>query len=90
MEPFASPAGRPDLHGTRRSRRAAAAFGLSAVVDVHGGPRARDTWGFNPEAQWLANRGYVCIQVNYRGSTGYGKDSSSRATVSGAPKCTRT
>jgi dipeptidyl aminopeptidase/acylaminoacyl peptidase len=47
---------------------------LPAVLNVHGGPWARDTWGFNPEAQWLANRGYVCIQVNYRGSTGYGKD----------------
>jgi len=47
--------------------------GLPAVVNVHGGPQVRDTWGFDPEAQWLANRGYVCIQVNYRGSTGYGK-----------------
>jgi len=48
--------------------------GLPAVLDVHGGPWARDTWGYNPEAQWLANRGYLCIQVNFRGSTGYGKD----------------
>jgi len=47
--------------------------GLPAVVDVHGGPQVRDTWGYNPEAQWLANRGYLCVQVNYRGSTGYGK-----------------
>jgi dipeptidyl aminopeptidase/acylaminoacyl peptidase len=47
--------------------------GLPAVLDVHGGPQARDVWGWNPEAQWLANRGYLCIQVNYRGSTGYGK-----------------
>jgi len=47
--------------------------GLPAVVDVHGGPQVRDTWGYNPEAQWFANRGYLCIQVNYRGSTGYGK-----------------
>jgi dipeptidyl aminopeptidase/acylaminoacyl peptidase len=47
--------------------------GLPAVLDVHGGPQARDTWGWNPEAQWLANRGYMCVQVNYRGSTGYGK-----------------
>jgi dipeptidyl aminopeptidase/acylaminoacyl peptidase len=46
---------------------------LPAVVDVHGGPQVRDTWGYNPEAQWLANRGYLCLQVNYRGSTGYGK-----------------
>ncbi len=47
---------------------------LPAVLTVHGGPWARDVWGFDAEAQWLANRGYVCIQVNFRGSTGYGKD----------------
>jgi dipeptidyl aminopeptidase/acylaminoacyl peptidase len=47
--------------------------GLPAVLDVHGGPQVRDTWGWNPEAQWFANRGYLSIQVNYRGSTGYGK-----------------
>src|ERR1035437_6636837 len=47
--------------------------GLPTVLDVHGGPQTRDTWGWNPEAQWLANRGYLCVQVNYRGSTGYGK-----------------
>jgi dipeptidyl aminopeptidase/acylaminoacyl peptidase len=46
---------------------------LPTVLNVHGGPWARDTWGFNPEAQWLANRGYLCVQVNFRGSTGYGK-----------------
>ncbi len=47
---------------------------LSMVLDVHGGPWARDTWGYNPEAQWFANRGYACLQINYRGSTGYGKN----------------
>lgn len=46
---------------------------LPAVLLVHGGPWARDVWGFDPEAQWLANRGYVSVQVNFRGSTGYGK-----------------
>jgi dipeptidyl aminopeptidase/acylaminoacyl peptidase len=46
---------------------------LPAVLLVHGGPWARDEWGYQAEAQWLANRGYVCVQVNYRGSTGYGK-----------------
>jgi len=46
---------------------------LPTVVYVHGGPWARDFWGFDPEAQWLANRGYLCLQVNFRGSTGYGK-----------------
>src|SRR6266851_9916444 len=48
--------------------------GLPTVLNVHGGPWARDSWGYNPEAQWFANRGYLCVQVNYRGSTGYGKD----------------
>jgi dipeptidyl aminopeptidase/acylaminoacyl peptidase len=46
---------------------------LPMVLNVHGGPWARDGWGYHPEAQWLANRGYACLQVNYRGSTGYGK-----------------
>jgi dipeptidyl aminopeptidase/acylaminoacyl peptidase len=46
---------------------------LPMVLNVHGGPWARDAWGFDPEAQWLANRGYLCLQVNFRGSTGYGK-----------------
>ncbi len=46
---------------------------LPTVLLVHGGPWARDHWGFNPMAQWLANRGYAVLQVNYRGSTGYGK-----------------
>jgi dipeptidyl aminopeptidase/acylaminoacyl peptidase len=47
---------------------------LPMVLNVHGGPWYRDNWGYNPEAQWLANRGYVCMQINYRGSVGYGKD----------------
>ncbi len=43
------------------------------VVLVHDGPGRRDEWGFNPEVQFLANRGYAVFQVNYRGTTGYGK-----------------
>jgi len=43
------------------------------VLNVHGGPWARDTWGLNPEHQWLANRGYAVLSVNFRGSTGFGK-----------------
>jgi dipeptidyl aminopeptidase/acylaminoacyl peptidase len=46
---------------------------LPTVLFVHGGPWARDMWGYNPYAQWFANRGYACLQVNYRASTGYGK-----------------
>jgi dipeptidyl aminopeptidase/acylaminoacyl peptidase len=44
------------------------------VLDVHGGPWARDGWGLNPYHQWLANRGYAVLSVNYRGSTGFGKE----------------
>jgi dipeptidyl aminopeptidase/acylaminoacyl peptidase len=47
---------------------------LPAVLVVHGGPWTRDGWGLDPEAQWLANRGYACVHVNFRGSSGYGKD----------------
>ncbi|MEQ8833664.1 MAG: S9 family peptidase [Miltoncostaeaceae bacterium] len=46
---------------------------LPAVLLVHGGPWSRDAWGFHSEAQFLANRGYAVLQVNYRGSTGFGK-----------------
>ncbi|MCB0662130.1 MAG: S9 family peptidase [Saprospiraceae bacterium] len=46
---------------------------LPLVVNPHGGPWARDYWGFNPYAQFLANRGYAVLQINFRGSTGYGK-----------------
>ena len=46
---------------------------LPVVVNVHGGPWARDNWGFNPEVQFLANRGYAVLQMNFRGSTSYGR-----------------
>ena len=46
---------------------------IPLIVLVHGGPWSRDVWSFNFEAQWLANRGYAVLQVNFRGSTGYGK-----------------
>jgi dipeptidyl aminopeptidase/acylaminoacyl peptidase len=61
------------VHGYATFPAAAARASLPTVVNVHGGPWERDSWGFDPEAQWLANRGYLCLQVNYRGSTGYGK-----------------
>jgi dipeptidyl aminopeptidase/acylaminoacyl peptidase len=47
---------------------------LPVVVNPHGGPWARDNWGFNPEVQFLANRGYAVLQMNFRGSIGYGRD----------------
>lgn len=46
---------------------------LPMVLLPHGGPWARDTWGYNAYVQWLANRGYAVLQPNFRGSTGYGK-----------------
>ena len=46
---------------------------LPVVVNPHGGPWYRDQWGFNPEIQFLANRGYAVLQMNFRGSTGYGR-----------------
>jgi dipeptidyl aminopeptidase/acylaminoacyl peptidase len=74
MEPFSFKA-RDGLtvHGYASFPPGQARSGLPTVLVVHGGPWMRDTWGYNPEAQWLANRGYLCLQVNYRGSTGYGK-----------------
>ena len=74
MQPFSFTA-RDGLtvHGYATFPPDAGRSSLPTVVNVHGGPWVRDVWGYNPEAQWLANRGYLCIQVNYRGSTGYGK-----------------
>jgi dipeptidyl aminopeptidase/acylaminoacyl peptidase len=46
---------------------------LPVIVNPHGGPWARDQWRFNPEVQFLANRGYAVFQMNFRGSTGYGR-----------------
>lgn len=47
---------------------------LPVVINPHGGPWARDYWGFNSEVQFLANNGYAVLQMNFRGSTGYGKE----------------
>jgi dipeptidyl aminopeptidase/acylaminoacyl peptidase len=49
------------------------AKGLPTIVVPHGGPWYRDTWGYNPTAQFLANRGYAVLMPNFRGSAGYGK-----------------
>ncbi|MBE9177176.1 S9 family peptidase [Oculatella sp. LEGE 06141] len=61
------------IHGYLTTPVGIPAENLPTVLLVHGGPWARDTWGYDPEAQWLANRGYAVLQVNFRGSTGYGK-----------------
>jgi dipeptidyl aminopeptidase/acylaminoacyl peptidase len=47
---------------------------LPVVVNPHGGPWARDSWGYNSEVQFLANRGFAVFQMNFRGSTGYGRE----------------
>ena len=49
------------------------AKGLPVVLFPHGGPWARDSWGYNSMTQFLANRGYAVLSPNFRGSTGYGK-----------------
>jgi dipeptidyl aminopeptidase/acylaminoacyl peptidase len=74
MEPFSYTA-RDGLtvHGYVTFPPGAGRANLPMVLNVHGGPWGRDSWGFDPQAQWLANRGYLCVQVNFRGSTGYGK-----------------
>jgi dipeptidyl aminopeptidase/acylaminoacyl peptidase len=56
-----------------RPRDATPARRLPMVLLVHGGPWARDVWGLYPDHQWLANRGYTVLSVNYRGSVGFGK-----------------
>jgi dipeptidyl aminopeptidase/acylaminoacyl peptidase len=74
MEPFSFTARDGlQIHGYVTFPLGAPRSALPTVLNVHGGPQVRDTWGFDAEAQWLANRGYLCLQVNYRGSTGYGK-----------------
>jgi dipeptidyl aminopeptidase/acylaminoacyl peptidase len=61
------------IHGYLTLPVGVAAKDLPLIVNVHGGPWARDNWGYRPEVQWMANRGYAVLQVNFRGSTGYGK-----------------
>ena len=61
------------IHGYLTTPPGVPAKNLPTVLYVHGGPWARDSWGYNPNVQWLANRGYAVLQVNFRGSTGYGK-----------------
>jgi dipeptidyl aminopeptidase/acylaminoacyl peptidase len=62
------------IHGYLHVPQGVGREGLPLVLNVHGGPWHRDTWGYDPEGQWLANRGYAVLQVNFRGSTGFGKE----------------
>ncbi|KOS71677.1 peptidase [Lysinibacillus contaminans] len=62
------------IHGYLTLPKNKKAEDLPLIVNPHGGPWYRDSWGFNPEVQLLANRGYAVLQVNFRSSTGYGKE----------------
>lgn len=62
------------VHGYLAFPKGSERKNLPTVLNVHGGPWHRDMWGFDPETQLWANRGYLVIQINFRGSTGYGKD----------------
>jgi dipeptidyl aminopeptidase/acylaminoacyl peptidase len=61
------------IHGYLTLPKGREAKNLPVVVNPHGGPWARDNWTFNPEVQFLANRGYAVLQMNFRGSVGYGR-----------------
>lgn len=61
------------IHGYLTLPNGVQAKALPVVVNPHGGPWHRDGWGFNPEVQFLANRGFAVLQMNFRGSTGYGR-----------------
>jgi dipeptidyl aminopeptidase/acylaminoacyl peptidase len=62
-----------EIHGYLTLPRGPEARPLPTVLYVHGGPWYRDRWGYDTVVQWLADRGYAVLQVNFRGSTGYGK-----------------
>ena len=62
------------IHGYLTLPKDVEAHNLPVVVNPHGGPWARDYWGYNPEVQFLANRGYAVLQMNFRGSTSYGRE----------------
>ncbi|MBT3271028.1 S9 family peptidase [Candidatus Poribacteria bacterium] len=74
MEPISFPSRDGlTLHGYLTLPVGVPARDLPTVVLVHGGPYGRDNWGYRASTQWLANRGYAVLQINFRGSTGYGK-----------------
>jgi len=62
------------IHGYLTLPKGVKAKELPVVINPHGGPWARDYWGFNPEIQFLANRGYAVLQMNFRGSVGFGRE----------------
>ena len=61
------------IHGYLTIPKGSSGKNLPVVVNPHGGPWARDSWGYNSQVQFLANRGFAVFQMNFRGSTGYGR-----------------
>ena len=61
------------IHGYLTLPKGSSGKNLPMIVNPHGGPRLRDVWGFDPEVQFFANRGYAVLRMNFRGSSGYGK-----------------
>lgn len=75
MQPISYPARDGlEIHGYLSLPVGVKANKLPVVVMVHGGPLSRDLWGYKPDVQLLTSRGYAVLQVNYRGSWGYGKE----------------
>lgn len=62
------------IHGYLTLPKGVEPKNLPVVINPHGGPWYRDVWTFNPEVQFLANRGFAVLQMNFRGSTGYGRE----------------
>ncbi len=62
------------IHGYLTLPQGREAKNLPVIVHPHGGPWVRDIWRFSPDVQFFANRGYAVLQMNFRGSTGYGKE----------------
>ena len=60
------------------------------MLVLHGGPYSRDSWGYNRDHQWLANRGYAVLSINFRGSTGFGKAFVNAADREWGGRCTTT
>jgi dipeptidyl aminopeptidase/acylaminoacyl peptidase len=74
MEPVSFPSrDGATLYGYLTLPKGHGAGPMPLILNIHGGPQGRDTWGFDPEVQFFAKLGYAVFQVNYRGSTGYGK-----------------
>ncbi len=69
MRYLTTPVGHEKLSGSYIPKKP-----LPLILDVHGGPTVRDGWGINMPSQWFANRGYAVLKVNYRGSSGFGKN----------------